>query len=108
MPYKYFIEDMDGVPVGGSIRWGTGTSFVNEEIPVPVAGREFPEGEVESYEFVEVNSPGYYTVIVSLEGLWKTTHFRLHKKPSVWLWAAGGAAVTIAAYYLLFKNRKTT
>lgn len=108
MAYKYLIEDMDGVPIGGSIRWGTGNSFVNESIQVPPAGREFPAGEVESYEFVEVSSPGYYTIITPLANLWATTHFRLHAKPSVWLWALGGAAVAIGGYFFLYKNRKTT
>lgn len=107
MPYKYFIEDMDGNPIGGSIRWGTGNSFVPNEISIPVAGRDFEDGVIESYEFVEVSSPGYYTVVQPLSGLWKTTHFRLHHKPSLVLWALGGAAVAIAGYFLIFKGRKT-
>lgn len=101
---------MDGSPVGGSVRFGTGNSFAPEVAQVGMGGREFSDGQISSYEFIEVSSPGYYTVIMPLADLWETTHFRLHQKPPLLLYAIGGA-VGLGVVYWLFrkpnKKRKT-
>src|SRR5262249_34651981 len=103
--YKYLIEDIDGRPVAGSIRWGTGNSLIPDPIEIPVTGMEFTDDEVEAYEFVQVSAPGYYTVILPLSGLWPTTHFRLNKKPSSVLFGVMGAAIVIAGFFI-FKSKR--
>lgn len=96
---------MGGQQLGGSVRFGTGNSFAAGSFDVARGGSDFTEGQVESYEFIEVSSPGYYTVIMPLADLWQTTHFRLHKKPPLLLYAIGGA-VGLGVVYWIFQPKK--
>lgn len=104
MEYKFLIEDMDGGPLSGVIRWGTGNSFIKTFIDVPAAGKSFPAGEVESYEFVEVRADGYYDIIVPTSGLWATTHFRLHQKPNWVMLGFAGVLIGAGFYHFVLKK----
>jgi hypothetical protein len=107
MPYRIRIEDMDGVPIGGTIRFGSGNTFTSGHFDVPKEGRDFDDALVQSSGFLEVASPGYYTVIMPVKDLFGYTHLRLHRKPNKLAWLVGGAVALGAVVWLLGRANKS-
>jgi hypothetical protein len=105
MPYKLIIEDIGGRPIGGMVRLGAGGSFAQGSSAIPIDGKEFADAVIEGYDYIEVSSPGYYTVVMPVTDLYAITHIRLHKQPNLLAYAIGGA-VGLGLIYWYFSEGK--